>query len=467
MKKFLKLSFTAVIAIFAIATISSCKKNFDNPPSYINPNLVANTTIKALKALHQVSGNFDAVTTDIIISGIVVANDKSGNFYKEIYIQDATGAIALELDATDVYTTYAVGRMVFVKCKGLTLSDYHSFPQLGMMDNSVPGVPALGGIPATLIYNFVIAGSSGNTVPYTVVSNYAALNSSAGNAAMQDSLLGRLIRLDGYEFTKSNLSQTYADTSAYKNSINLTINNCSGNSLFVRSSGYANFAGLYPAAGNGSIYGIYTIYKASSTTTSPDKQLIIRDTSDVQFTGPRCNLFEEDFGSLGSADNGLDFAFTGWKNIAPNSTANYKNSIFGATGKVVKVTAFGTALAADTAWLITPAIAIPAGATPKFSFTTSYQFALGPTILNAYISTNYNGSNTPGTSTWTQLTTNTMIPGNSATNNSSTFSAFAGTGDIPLAAYAGMTVYIAWKYIGSVPLKTTNYEIDDIRITRQ
>lgn len=466
MKKFLKLSFTAVIVVLAVGSISSCKKNFDNPPAYVDPNLVANTTIKSLKALHQISGAFDAVTTDIIISGIVVANDKSGNFYKEIYIQDETGAVALELDATNLYTTYAVGRRVFVKCNGLTLSDYHSFPQLGMKDNSVPGVPALGGIPGTTISTYVFAGASGNTVPVTVVSNYAALNSSSGNAAMQDTLLGRLIRLDNYEFTKSNLSQNYADTSAYKNSINLTINNCSGNSLYVRSSGYANFAGLRPAAGNGSIYGIYTIYKSSSTST-PDKQLIIRDTSDVQMTGARCNLFEEDFGALTTTDNNTDFSFSGWKNIAPNSTANYKNSVFGATGKVVKVTAFGTTLAADTAWLITPAIVIPAGATPKFSFTTSYQFALGPTALHAFISTNYNGSNTPGTATWTQLTTNTMIPGNTATNNSTSFSPFAGTGDIPLNAYAGQTVYIAWKYVGSVPLKTTNFEIDDIRITRQ
>ena len=51
MKKFLKLSFTAVIAILAAASISSCKKNFDEPPAYIDPNLVANTSIKALKAM--------------------------------------------------------------------------------------------------------------------------------------------------------------------------------------------------------------------------------------------------------------------------------------------------------------------------------------------------------------------------------------------------------------------------------
>ena len=61
------------------------KKKFDEPPYPTDPNITANTTIKALKATHTVSGAYDLITTDKIIAGVVVADDKSGNLYKNLY----------------------------------------------------------------------------------------------------------------------------------------------------------------------------------------------------------------------------------------------------------------------------------------------------------------------------------------------------------------------------------------------
>ncbi|MEI2750497.1 MAG: DUF5689 domain-containing protein [Ferruginibacter sp.] len=79
-----------------------------------------------LKAYHTSPGTFDLITDDVIISGVVVANDKSGNFYKQLFIQDSTGAMQLLLDANSLYVTYPVGRKVYIKCKGLTLSDQNN-----------------------------------------------------------------------------------------------------------------------------------------------------------------------------------------------------------------------------------------------------------------------------------------------------------------------------------------------------
>ncbi len=71
------------------------------------------------------------ITDDVIIGGIVCMDDKSGNYYKKIVIQDETGGIEIEIDQTNLYTDYPVGRKVYVRCKGLFLGNYFDIPQLG------------------------------------------------------------------------------------------------------------------------------------------------------------------------------------------------------------------------------------------------------------------------------------------------------------------------------------------------
>ncbi|MBS1733489.1 MAG: choice-of-anchor J domain-containing protein [Bacteroidetes bacterium] len=443
---------TAVILITSAVTFSACKKTFDNPPGASDPALVANTTISALKALHTNAGAYDVITSDLIISGIVVADDRSGNLYKQLFIQDATGGLQILLDAVDLYNTYPVGRRIFIHCKDLCISDYNGLMELGVKA-TVAGLPSLEGIPSNAISKYVVGGSINNPVTPIVV------NQSQLGTNMQDKYLGSLIQLDGYEFGDTTV--TYSDTSTYKSTVNLDIRNCSGQSIIIRTSAYADFAAKKVAKGNGSVVAIYTTFGTT-------KQLLLRTEDDVKFTGFRCNLFEEFFTSLTSADNNQDFSFNGWSNIAPNSSAKWKNTVFGSTGRAVKVTAFGTGLTTDTAWMITPAIVLPAGSTPNLQFKTAYQFAVGPTKLQAYVSTNYTAGGDPNAATWTQLTTDSNIPGNTATNNSGSFSSLVSTGALSLSAYAGQTVFIAFKYMGGTsPAKTTNFEIDDITITRQ
>ena len=100
---------------------------------------------------------------------------------------------------------------------------------------------------------------------------------------MQSRYINALIQLEGYEFQDADLNKTYSDTSVYKNTTNLNVKNClSGTPTIVRTSAYANFAGQQVPQGNGTITAIYTVFGTT-------KQLIIRDTADVQFTGTRCN----------------------------------------------------------------------------------------------------------------------------------------------------------------------------------
>lgn len=264
-----------LMIITSLYALNACKKTFDEPPAPQDPAITVTHTIRQLKALHTVSGAFDIITDDIVVSGIVIANDKSGNLYKEIYIQDSTGGINIKLDANGLYNTFPVGRRVFVKAKGLCISDYNRLPQLGVKA-TVAGSPSLEAITNNLIGKYIIGGSLNNTVtPKVVTVSQLTTN-------MSDDNLGTLIQLNDYEFLPSDTSKTYADTSSYKNSVNLTVRGCAANSsIIIRTSGYANFAGVNVPNGNGKLTAIYTVFGNT-------RQLIIRDTSDVQFNNFRC-----------------------------------------------------------------------------------------------------------------------------------------------------------------------------------
>ncbi len=40
----------------------------------------------------------------LVISGIIIADDESGSFYKEMIIEDSTGGISIQLDVSNFNT---------------------------------------------------------------------------------------------------------------------------------------------------------------------------------------------------------------------------------------------------------------------------------------------------------------------------------------------------------------------------
>ena len=97
---------------------------------------------------------------------------------------------------------------------------------------------------------------------------------------LSDTLQGRLIRLSSVEFSATDTGQTYSD---YKNKIGASrsLKFCTGGTIYLRTSGYADFAGVATPSGNGSVIGIYSVYNS-------EKQLLIRDTSDILLKSKRC-----------------------------------------------------------------------------------------------------------------------------------------------------------------------------------
>ena len=75
----------------------------------------------------------------LAISGVVVSSDESGNFYKEIYIQDhptnPTEGIKVMIDRRELHNKYNIGREVYLNISGLFVGEA----------NRGDGVIAIGG----------------------------------------------------------------------------------------------------------------------------------------------------------------------------------------------------------------------------------------------------------------------------------------------------------------------------------
>lgn len=439
----LKKVFISMAVLSALFVVPACQDNFDEPPADIaDPLLPVNSTIRELKDTY--TGTAFTITDDIIISGIVVANDKGGNIYNQIIIDDGTAGISIALNQNELHNGYPVGRKVYIKCKGLVLADDNDLLGLyGALD--ITGSPVE--VSSSLISKYVVKANKGYTVTPIDVADIDDLN---------DDYQNRLIRLTDVEFDAADANQPYADA-VNKSSVSRFLEECDGDDVEVRSSGYADFASELTPRGNGEIVGVYTVYGS-------DKQLILRNTGDVNLNGIKCDgsdpnaviLFEETFNGLTGSNNSI-FSLPNWNNInevGPNIFKVAKfSSVVCVKADMFSITAGGT----STQWLITPAINLSGYATKTLTFTSAAGFDNGAATFTALISTDYNGSSTsPQTFTWNTL------PATIATGPPSGFGSFISSGAVDLSSYSG-NVYIAFKYVATSP--ATTYEVDDVKVT--
>lgn len=226
-------------------------------------------TIKNLRKLH-ITNRVEPITKSWIIEGVVVGNDEHDNIYKSIIIQDSTAGIVLLLEGTGLYQNFPVGAFLRVRIQNLFLTDYRKMLQIAAAVDTSSGTLTTGGLPVPLFEKHIT----------TLFDNFNLMPISVGFKNLSDTLQGRLIKIADVEFSATDTGQTFADS---KNKIGASkaLKFCTGGTIYLRTSGYADFAGLATPSGNGSVVGIYSVYNS-------EKQLIIRDTSDILMKNKRC-----------------------------------------------------------------------------------------------------------------------------------------------------------------------------------
>lgn len=268
---------TRIFAAFAALTlaigITACvKTEFDEPPVGGEPvTLTSNITIAELKAKHVTPGGFDKITEDYIIEGEVVMDDRSGNYYKTMVIQDASGGIEIKFNNGFLYQEYPMGRKVYIRCQDLILTDYNKLTQLIGSTVEENGVLSDVGITEAQARAKVVKGAFAATP-------LAPREVSISQLGPQ--FVSTFIRINDVQFTKADTSKTFADP-VTQFSLNRTVENCSQLQILIRTSGFADFAGKLTPSGKGYVEGVLGVFGTTY-------QLYLRNENGAQMTGTRC-----------------------------------------------------------------------------------------------------------------------------------------------------------------------------------
>lgn len=262
--------------LMALATVilSGCMDQHDTPTVdvYGNPNIPeANTTIAELKSRFKsitASSGVQQIEDSIVISGVVVADDESGNVYKQIYIRDTTAALVIGINTTGIYSKLPVGQKITVNCRGLYIGGYGAMAQLGtlyqgkigrMSENTwkehmrTVGKPSLYYkelIPDTIDASW-LSSANRDDAPFLVYIKDATIEEADGNTVYAPEELG-----DG------------------GNGVNRTLN-MGSTTIPFRISTYANFANDYMPFKPFNMTGLLTRYNS-------DWQITVRTSRDIE-----------------------------------------------------------------------------------------------------------------------------------------------------------------------------------------
>lgn len=263
MKKSLIYIYTALLALAGSVSLSSCDDDFERPPMVVpTAKRHANTTIAELKTkFYTGESNYATLVekrddgTDYIIKGRVISSDQAGNFFKQLVIEDETGAIQVNIDSYDLYKTYQYGQEIVIDVTGLYVGAYGKLMQIGSTpNNNYPGRIASDLAAKQIEVNGLAEPEKIVAGEYTI----AALNDLISN---QEEFLAkqcRLVSIKDVTFKdagKATLADKDKNTSR-------TISDGTGD-MIVYTSGYSDFYDYYCPEGKGTIVGILSFFNRS------------------------------------------------------------------------------------------------------------------------------------------------------------------------------------------------------------
>ena len=205
----MKKSLFAIAALVALVSCQSLKEEWQpvlSNPKAPAPSLISDfdaeniISIKDLKAMYK--DKAVEIMDNVWIKGQVISSDRSGNLYKEIYIQDGTGAIDLKLGRSSLYSEFSLGQWVYVDCNGLTLGSYKGMPQLGLEADQTEGNEYETAYidPQVVIDQHVFKGPKAEPLKPQVITE-AQVKTSLG-LVFQGELWGKLVTLEGLVYKK-------------------------------------------------------------------------------------------------------------------------------------------------------------------------------------------------------------------------------------------------------------------------
>ena len=460
--KTIKLNKLAILLLsFVVFTACVEDDDFNTPDlSITDPNIDGNIVdIDAVKGSFLQSGEeiFTFEATNSYMEGYVISIDESGNFFKEVVLQDKaenpTNGIMLQLDVNPIFTTLDFGRKVYIKLDGLSIGESNGVIQLGRRDGN-----EIGRISATQMSEYVIRTPEVATiVPLEVsISDFS------------EDLESIYIRLNDVQFNRFDVlgpnPTTFAAEDGDEFDGERLLESCAdGGTVILSTSTFADFKTLNLPTGRGFVDAVltrdffddfYTIYLNSPEGVNFSSEVERCDPNVLECTGAFGGgsvLFSENFTAytnIGQAET------AGWTNI--NVSGGSLEYVLGnfSGNKYAQVSGFGSGQAEIDTWLVTPEINLDGTTGESLTFDLEVAFANG-VILTVLITDDYTGDVT--TTEWTQL--DLTIP-NVPTSG---FGGFNNVGNINISCLDG-NVRVAFRYQGSDPSATTRYHVDNVTV---
>ena len=247
-----------IIALLMLGVFTSCLKDYEGPPLtepiYTGPD--ANITIAELRTHFSNVTESTPIRSNFILRARVAANDISGNLFSQLYVQDETGGIIINIARSSLFNDFRVGQEVFIHLREFFITTFGGQIQIGFA-----GVP-VNRIPWEIFNEFTFR--NGWPQADKVTPRLVTID------ALDDSMMATLVQLDNV-FFQGGGELPFTEQGSTTNRF---LTDFDGNSIIVRTSSFANFSSYILPEGAGTIVGMLTRHNA-------DWQIILRTIDDV------------------------------------------------------------------------------------------------------------------------------------------------------------------------------------------
>ncbi len=203
------------------------------------------------------------VHEDIEIRGRITANDRFGEFYRRLVIEDATGAITVAVECSELFLHYPFGSHVTLLCNGLTLNDYGGKIEIG---DGVDEYGACGITERDMVRRLhVETPPDSPPVPATV---------SIGDIDMR--LTDCYVRLDGIRFSDGGTWCDFDPETQRHITTEHEVIDTAGNTLTVRTPSTVHYANEPIPSGTGSLCGIIDYFGGRFSLRVTNREILFR-----------------------------------------------------------------------------------------------------------------------------------------------------------------------------------------------
>ncbi|PHR72585.1 MAG: hypothetical protein COA67_04875 [Lutibacter sp.] len=479
--KFLKL----ILVAFVTITVASCvdSDEYDVPPvaQQLEPNITVTSSIQNVKSALDQHFNDEGESkmtfdgdSDVVFTGYVVSSDYAGNFFESIVIQDSpsnpTHGIEILIDKSSLFESYEVGRKVYVKMAGLSVS-YEDGEDNDPTDTDALGRYSVGkdeggfGLDEVPLYSY-LESIVRSTEVETIVPNIIS------TAAITENHINTFVQLSDMQFEVNELGKTFSgeandEFDGFRNLVSCA----DGSEPTLQTSTFADFSSYELPDGVGNMNAVLMKdFRADFLV------FVVNSPTDFEFSGTdRCdpvildcgiassqgtmNLFNDDF------ETQTPFSLVtgnGWTNYIETGSEGWEAYTSGGTnsslGISARMSAYNSNDNDNIGWLIMPSIDFDAQNGETLRFQTSNSFS-DDSKMELLFSTDWDG--TPAnitTATWG------VLPAAYIVQDSDFYGSWLDSGIVDLSCATG-SMYIAFKYTGGDTNDNTGtYELDEISI---